>query len=240
MQCLILAGGLGTRMYPLTKDVPKALLPIENRPFAAYQLGWLQSHGVTDVVYSVGFLGEMIESEVGDGARFGLRVRYVHEGTDLRGTGGAVRLAADRGALADRFLLIYGDSFLPIDVGAVWEAFLESRRPALMTIYENQGRFDTSNVGYKDGKLIYDKKRATDVAYTHIDYGLLAFTRELIESEIPSGERVDLSSVLHTVSVRGDLAAWESTERFFEIGSPDGLRDFGAWVRAHPEVAWPR
>src|SRR5580698_4019540 len=110
MQCLILAGGLATRMRPLTETIPKALIPAEGRPFIDHQLGWLASHGVTDVVLSVGYLGGALRDHVGDGAAFGLRVRVVDEGRELRGTAGAVRLALDEGALDERFLLTYGDS----------------------------------------------------------------------------------------------------------------------------------
>lgn len=237
MQCVILAGGLGTRMYPVTQQIPKNLIPIGDRPFADYQLRWLAKHGVTEVVYSIGYLGEMIEEFVGDGSRYGLRAEYVSEGEELRGTGGALRLAYDRGVLRDKFLMIYGDSFLPIDVAAVWRGFLESGKPALMTIFRNDGKWDTSNVAIRAGangaekqSILYDKTKATPAEYTHIDYGLSAFARELIASEIPAETKVDLAVVFKRVSERGDLAGYEVSERFYEIGSPEGLADLQSWV----------
>lgn len=238
MQCVILAGGLGTRMYPVTQQIPKNLIPILDRPFADYQLRWLAGHGVTEVVYSIGYLGEMIEEYVGDGGRYGLRARYVHEGKDLRGTGGALRLALDRGVLDERFLMIYGDSFLPIDIESVWTSFVRSGKPALMTIFRNEGKWDTSNVAVRSGSgdeigILYDKKKATPADYTHIDYGLSAFTRALIAAEVPSGEKADLADLFYRVSLRGELAGYEVAERFYEIGSPEGLADFAAWVTAH-------
>ena len=234
MQCLILAGGLATRMRPLTETIPKAMLPVEGRPFIDHQLAWLAAHGVTEVVLSVGYLGEAIQAHVGDGARYGLGARVVDEGPNLRGTAGAVRLAFDEGVLEERFLLTYGDSFLPIDFAAVFRHFEASGAPALMTVYRNQGRWDTSNVIF-DGRMVtlYDKQRRTrppeDFAF--IDYGLSALTRRAAEG-IPAGQKADLAELFHGLSVRGELAGWESPDRFYEIGSPQGLADFSEWVRA--------
>jgi NDP-sugar pyrophosphorylase family protein len=235
VQCLILAGGLATRMRPLTETIPKAMIPVEGRPFIDHQLAWLAAHGVTDVVLSVGYLGEAIQAHVGDGARYGLSARVVDEGPNLRGTAGAVRLAFDEGALDERFLLTYGDSFLPIDFAAVFRHFEASGAPALMTVYRNQGRWDTSNVIF-DGRMValYDKQRKTrppeDFAF--IDYGLSALTRKAVEQGIPAGQKADLADLFHGLSLRGELVGWESPERFYEIGSPAGLTDFSAWVRA--------
>jgi MurNAc alpha-1-phosphate uridylyltransferase len=234
MQCLILAGGLATRMRPLTETIPKALLPVDGRPFVDHQLDWLAAHGVSDVVLSVGYLGDAIRAHVADGSRYGLAVRVVDEGSNLRGTAGAVRLAFDQGVLDERFLLTYGDSFLPIDFAAVFRAFIDSGAPALMTVYRNQGRWDTSNVIF-DGRMVtlYDKQRRTRPAedFTFIDYGLSALTRRVVEERIPSGQKVDLAELFHALSLRAELAGYEAAERFYEIGSPAGLADFSEWLR---------
>lgn len=234
MQCLILAGGLATRMRPLTETIPKALIPVAGRPFVDHQLDWLAAHGVTRVVLSVGYLGEAIRAHVGDGARYGLAARVVDEGPNLRGTAGAVRLAFDEGVLDERFLLTYGDSFLPIDFAAVFRDFTASGAPALMTVYRNQGRWDTSNVIF-DGRMVtlYDKQRRTRLPedFAFIDYGLSALTRQTVAEEIPAGVKADLSDLFHTLSLRGELAGYEAPERFYEIGSPAGLADFTEWLR---------
>jgi MurNAc alpha-1-phosphate uridylyltransferase len=239
MQCLILAGGLATRMRPLTETIPKAMIPVEGQPFVDHQLTWLAAHGVTDVVLSVGYLGDAIRQHVGGGERFGLRVRTVDEGTKLRGTAGAVRLALDQGVLEPRFLVTYGDSFLPVDFAAVERAHAASGAPALMTVFHNQGRWDTSNVVLKktpagDKVALYDKQRRTRApeSFTFIDYGLSSFERRVIADEIPAGATADLADLFHRLSVRGDLAGLEVHERFYEIGSPAGLEDFAAWLRA--------
>jgi MurNAc alpha-1-phosphate uridylyltransferase len=235
MQCLILAGGLATRMRPLTDRMPKALIPALGRPFVDHQLDWLARHGVGQVVLSIGYRGQEIRDHVGDGAAHGLRVRYVDEGSDLRGTAGALRLAFDQDVLEERFLVTYGDSFLPIDFGEVFRAFTGSGAPALMTVFQNEGRWDQSNVIFEGGRVVlYDKLRRTRPAadFAYIDYGLSALERRIVGDEIPSGVKADLADLFGALSRRGDLAGLEVRERFYEIGSPAGLEDFTAWVRA--------
>jgi MurNAc alpha-1-phosphate uridylyltransferase len=235
MQCVILAGGLATRMRPLTEAIPKALIPVAGAPFIDHQLAWLARHGVTQVVLSIGYRGDMLRAHVGDGARFGLAVRYVDEGTNLRGTAGALRLALEQGALEEGFLVTYGDSFLPVDFAAVWQAFRASGQPALMTVFRNDDRWDTSNVIF-DGRLVtlYDKRRRTRPAadFTFIDYGLSALERRVVEEEVPADGKADLAELFFALSRLGMLAGLEVTERFYEIGSPAGLEDFSRWISA--------
>ena len=115
---VVLAGGLGTRMRDAAPGLPKALVPVLGEPFAFHQLRLLASQGVREVVYVIGHLGSQIRAAVGDGDAFGLGVSYVDEGESLRGTGGALRFAHDRGTLPDVFGVLYGDSYLPIDLDA--------------------------------------------------------------------------------------------------------------------------
>lgn len=234
MQCVILAGGLATRMRPLTETLPKALLVVDGRPFIDYQLEWLAQVGVGKVLLCVGYLGEMLCEYVGDGGRWGLPVEIVNEGPELRGTAGALRLAFDAGVLDERFLVTYGDSFLPIDFGAVWRAFLACGAPALMTVFENIGRWDQSNVVLEHGRVLYDKTRRSRPAasFDHIDYGLSALSRDLLPEFVPEGAKADLANLFHELSVSGRLAGFEVQQRFFEIGSPAGLSDFEQWIRA--------
>ncbi len=234
MQCVILAGGLATRMRPLTEKIPKTLLPAGDHPFAHYQLDWLSKHGVTDVVFSIGYKGALVKDYVQSGARWGLTVTYVDEGENLRGTGGALRLCLDQGALAPEFLITYGDSFLPIDFSEVWRSFLSSGAPALMTVLENDGKWDQSNACYSNGRVaLYDKRndlpnRPADMRY--IDYGLLALKRFVVENEVPPNQKHDLAAVFSKLSTQGNLAGFEVKTRFYEIGSPSGLEDFKSYV----------
>ena len=153
----ILAGGLATRMRPLTATVPKSLLDVNGEPFIAHQLRLLAGWGVERVVVCGGYLGEQIEAYVGDGSRFGLQVAYSFDGDRLLGTAGALLRALP--LLGDRFMTIYGDSYLPCDARAAVRAFDESRKLALMTVLRNQGKWDTSNVVFEGGEIVvYDKK----------------------------------------------------------------------------------
>jgi NDP-sugar pyrophosphorylase family protein len=184
--------------------------------------------GVDRVVYCIAHLGAQVEEFVGDGSRWGLDVSYVHDGDKLLGTGGAVRAALDASVLEDSFLVLYGDSYLPIDCRSVWEAFERSGSPALMTVFRNEGRWETSNVLYEGGRVVlYDKRRADprSAGIVHIDYGLSVLTREVVSELLPRGAPSDLADLFHTLSLRGELAGFEVRTRFYEIGSPAGLRE---------------
>jgi NDP-sugar pyrophosphorylase family protein len=210
-------------MFPSTRDRPKALLPVAGRPFADWQLQLLRTQGFTDVVYSVGHLGDMIRDFVGDGSRWGLRVSWTDEGSDLRGTGGALRLALDAERLERDFAVLYGDSFLPVSVEPVRAAFAASGLPALMTVYRNGGRFDTSNVRFEDARVVAYHKAKPDPELQFIDYGLGWFDRDLVAARVPANTVVDLATVYADLSAEGLLAGFELHERFYEVGSPEGL-----------------
>jgi NDP-sugar pyrophosphorylase family protein len=234
MQCVILAGGLGTRMRPLTETIPKTLLPVAGTPFAHYQLDWLARHGVREVVYCVAVLGEQVRTYVGDGSRWGLDVRYVEDGDELRGTAGALRRAFDAGLLHDWFLVLYGDSFLPFDFRRLGDAFLAQRRPAMMTVHHNQGQWDTGNVRYADGAVHLYRKGGATSGMDYIDYGVTALRAGLVAERVAPGTRHDLADLYHDLSREGMLAGLEVSQRFYEIGSPAGLRDFEAWAAVDP------
>ena len=156
-------------------------------------------------------------------------IRYVDEGENLRGTAGALRLARGEGVLDESFFVIYGDSFLPVEFAPISSAFQASGQPALMTVLHNEGRWDRSNVIYQPGRVVlYDKAAAPGMQY--IDYGLSCFRRDLFDDPTPS----DLAVLFHELSVSGRLAGFQVHERFYEIGSPAGLRDFEQYLAAQP------
>ncbi len=230
MQCLILAGGLGTRMQHLGGDVPKALIPVNGRPFADYQLQWLADQGVRRVVYAIGYKGDLIRQFVGNGERWGLQIRYADEGEKLLGTAGAIRRAIAAGLMDDGFFVLYGDSYLCVDLPAVWEASDNGGFP-LMTIFRNDGQWDGSNVIAEDGKIIlFEKNRddARDIGMGYIDYGLSVLTAHVITANVAESEAADLADVFHRLSLSGELRAFEAQRRFYEIGSPQGLVDLEA------------
>ena len=231
MQCVILAGGLGTRMRPLTDVCPKTLLPVAGRPFAWHQVHWLAAQGIDDVVYCIAHQGEQIRDYWASEPPPVRSLRYVDEGTQLRGTGGALRLALGERVLDDSFFVLYGDSFLPVEFAPVWSAFEASGNPALMTVLKNEGRWDRSNVIYTEGRVSLYAKNAdppTQARMQYIDYGLSVLRRDLIAGIADTV--FDLSAVFHRLSLEGQLAGYEVMERFYEIGSPEGLRDLEKYL----------
>lgn len=241
MQIVVLAGGLATRMRPITEAIPKALIPIGAHPFLYYQLEWFKRFGVTEVVMCIGYKGEQIREYAGDGSRFGLKIQYVDEGENLRGTAGAIRLALEQGVLAETFFVIYGDSFLPIDFRKVWDAFHKAKRPALMTVFENAGQWDASNVWFENAQIrLYDKFHRHPEAseqLRYIDYGLSVLQKDVVAKRVPSGQKCDLAELFYALSREGELAGFEVKTRFYEIGSPSGLEDFRRYIAEPKEPA---
>ena len=225
----ILAGGLGTRLQPVTRKVPKALIEVAGKPFICRQLDYLSRQGIVKVVICVGYLGEQIETAIGDGRAFGLTVQYSYDGPVLLGTGGALRRALP--LLGERFFALYGDSYLPCDFRAVQRAFLQSGKPALMTVLHNEDQWDKSNVSFRDGQIVEYNKSAPRPEMTYIDYGLGILTSAALQS-YPKDRAFDLSDVYHELSLAGQLTGFEVTERFYEIGSQQGLKETEAYFSA--------
>jgi NDP-sugar pyrophosphorylase family protein len=234
LQCVVLAGGLGTRMRPLTERMPKALIPVLGKPFCDWQLAHLASQRIERVLYSVGYRGDMLRDHVGDGSRFGLEVSWVDDGKRPLGTAGALRRALDSQLLDGAFFVLYGDSYLPITMADVEQVWRGSNLPALMTVLRNEGRWDKSNAIYANGKVVlYDKSRPNTrrAEMAWIDYGLSVLTSDVIAGRVPSGAVVDMADILRDLSVEGLLAGYETSQRFYEAGSPQGLRDLEEYLR---------
>ena len=214
----ILAGGLATRMRPLTETIPKALLNVANEPFIFHQLRLLRRIEIQDVVLCVGYLGEQIKAVVGDGSSFGMNVTYSSDWPELRGTGGALKKALP--LLGEHFMVLYGDSYLDIPYTEVTETFIRSGQPALMTVYRNANQHDTSNVIYRNGRIeVYDKRHYIP-EMDYIDYGLGCLSASLFLAQPNSFDLADIYSALAT---QGKLVGYEVHSRFYEIGSPAGL-----------------
>ena len=225
---VILAGGLGTRVRQLGENIPKALLDINGEPFLGHQLRLLQRNGITRVVLCLGHLAEQIESFTGDGSRFGIKLDYSFDGPNLLGTGGAIRNALP--LIEGPFFVLYGDSYLTCDFPAVQKSFLESGKNALMTVLKNEGRWDKSNVEFAHGRILAYDKKSNSPALQHIDYGLGLFNPAVFEA-LPNGEKIDLAQVYQDQQAQGELAAYEVPERFYEIGSPEGLAELRAFLK---------
>jgi NDP-sugar pyrophosphorylase family protein len=231
----ILAGGLAKRLRPMTETIPKALVTVAGEPFLAHQLRLLHSAGLRRIIICAGFLGEMIEAEIGDGASFDLRIEYSFDGPRLLGTGGALKRALP--LLGHRFFVLYGDSYLPIDYRKTALAFATGDKKGLMTVYRNEGRWDTSNVQFEAGQILrYDKEQRTPEMH-HIDYGLGILRADSLASW-PENEPFDLAEVYRRLLSENQLSGHEVTERFYEIGAPAGLAELDAFLR-HPAAFSP-
>lgn len=226
----ILAGGLATRMRPLTERIPKSLLDINGEPFIAWQLRLMRGRGIRKVVVCAGHLGEMIEEYVGNGAKFGVEVSYSYDGDKLMGTGGAIRRALPK--LGETFFVVYGDSYLPCDWRAVGRCFAASGKSGLMTVFCNHDQFDRSNVEYADGRIMKYSKKEVTPAMKHIDYGLGVFHARAFES-LPTDRPSDMASLYQSLLAANDLAAFEVDARFYEIGSMSGLNETAQYLTTH-------
>ena len=244
----ILAGGLATRLRPITEKIPKSLVPVAGKPFLAHQLEWLQSRGIQRAVLCVGYLGEMIRRDFGAGEKYGVKLDYSFDsplhgdlprrsetkagvtagGEKLLGTGGAIKRALP--LLGEEFFVLYGDSYLPVEYAPIAEFFQRSGKLGCMTVYRNEGKYDTSNVVFRDGEIkVYDKKVKLP-EMRHIDYGLSLFKAAAFDS-YPAGQPFDLADVMGKLVREKQLAGYEVRERFYEIGSPAGLAELETILR---------
>lgn len=229
----ILAGGLATRLRPITETIPKTMVAVANEPFLAHQLRLLRSHGFRRAVLCVGHLGEMIQREFGDGSAYGVELQYSFDGPKLLGTGGAIKRALP--LLGERFVVLYGDSYLPMDYAAAVRAFATSGEPGLMTVFHNEGRWDTSNVVFADGTIrTYDKKEHHP-EMRHIDYGLGILRADALAA-YPDDAPFDLADVYRDLSRAGKLAGYEVRHRFYEIGSHEGLAELDKLLQTGPSA----
>ena len=225
----ILAGGLATRLRPVTETVPKSLLEVNGEPFVAHQLRLLRGKGIKRVVLCVGYLGTLVQRVIGDGTAFGLQIDYSFDGPALLGTAGAIRNALPK--LGESFFVMYGDSYLPCDYAAIARSFEASAMLGLMTVFRNEGKWDTSNVEFDGGKILAYSKTDRTPRMHYIDYGLGVFRSEVF-ADVPEGKPYDLAQLYKNLLGRNQLAAYEVKDRFYEIGSPHGLLETSEFLAA--------
>jgi NDP-sugar pyrophosphorylase family protein len=223
----ILAGGLATRLRPITEEIPKSLIEVAGKPFICHQLEYLRKQGINSVVLCIGFLGEMIQEVVGNGSRWGMQVSYSPDGPSLLGTGGALRQALP--LLREHFFVLYGDSYLPIDFSDVEKNYRACGKKGLMTVLRNQNQWDKSNVEFDAGQIIEYNKAVIRPQMHYIDYGLGLLQSAALQA-FPACQPFDLSKVYNNLSLAGELAGYEVFERFYEIGSHSGIADTQAYL----------
>jgi N-acetyl-alpha-D-muramate 1-phosphate uridylyltransferase len=229
---IILAGGLATRLRPITEKIPKALVDVGGQPFIVHQLRLLKSYNVQYVIVSAWYKGEMIREYVGNGEQFGLDVQYVFDGAHPLGTAGAIRQALP--LLKGPFFVLYGDSYLPCDYAEVQAHFDHHTQLGLMTIYRNHGKWDTSNVEMRNSEILcYDKKNRTS-RMEFIDYGLGLFKPEVFAS-LPQGQPAGLAEIYQKLLAHRELLAYEVKQRFYEVGSFEGLNELNELLTRDPD-----
>jgi NDP-sugar pyrophosphorylase family protein len=216
----ILAGGLATRMRPATDKIPKSLLLVAGKPFIYRQLDLLRDQGISDIVLCIGYFGEQIVNDVGDGSKFGMRIRYSYDGDMALGTGGALKKAEPY--LCDNFFVIYGDSYLKCNFGNVLNEYNKCNMPALMTVYKNNNKYDKSNIIFKNNKIIEYNKNIPLQGMEHIDYGLTILNNTVLH-EIPDNKYYDIADIYINLLKKNKLAGYEIFDRFYEIGTMEGL-----------------
>lgn len=224
---VILAGGLATRLRPKTEKIPKSLIDVNGEPFIAHQLTLLKKQGIKHVVMCIGYLGEQIEDYVGSGKQFGLHVDYVKDGTKLLGTAGCIKRALP--LLSDPFFVLYGDSYLNCDYHAVQQHFLNEKKLGLMTIFRNEGQWDTSNIEFLGHEILaYDKKNKTANMH-YIDFGLGILNKKAFDL-VPDDEVFDLALLYQMLLRKKQLAGFEVKERFYEVGSFTGIEELSNYL----------
>ena len=218
----ILAGGYATRLGSLTKELPKCLIEINGRPFVDWQLDLLLNHGYSEFVFCVSYKSNLVQEYLGDGSDRGISIQYSLDGETQLGTGGAILNALPK--LGKVFGVVYGDSYLPINYRRVEQEFLKIKSNGLMTVYRNENQFDVSNVEFLDGKLIDYQKGVINKNMNHIDYGVTFFREEAFRPWTDQST-FDLSVVCHQLAKEGQLDGFEVFERFYEIGSIQGIEE---------------
>ena len=225
---VLLSGGLATRLRPHTETIPKAMIDVAGKPFIHWQLKQLKEQGIGHVFLCIGYLGEQIEEYIGDGSRYGLSVTYAYDGDKLLGTGGAIKKIIHQ--LPDAFFITYGDSYLDVSYKPIKEAFINSGKQGLMTVYKNKDLYDVSNVIFQNGQLLSYSKKYKSAEMHHIDYGL-GILKKCAFDDFPEDKVFDLADIYEKLATENNLYGYEVFQRFYEIGSPAGLDELREKLR---------
>jgi NDP-sugar pyrophosphorylase family protein len=221
-QIVVLAGGKATRLYPLTKDIPKSMVKINSSPFINHQINLFKKNNIRDVVLCIGVFSDQIIDHVGDGSKFGVSVQYsIENEKKLLGTLGALIKAYD--LLSDVFFVTFGDSYLEVNYQKIYDKFLHSNKMGLMTVYKNNNKHVASNTTIENGMVTkYDKSNNCDFEY--VDYGISIFRKDVLDF-FPKNTNLDLTLLNQKLISIGELAAYEVEQKFYEIGSFKGIKD---------------
>lgn len=222
-QAVILAGGLGTRLRPITEKIPKPLVEVAGKPFLHWQLSEVALQGITDVVLLVAYLGEQIEKTFGNGNKLGLNIRYVYEKEPM-GTGGALKNAFP--VLEDEFILLNGDSFLSAPLLEMLQALRKSDNEVVMSVYDNEEPTPVPLNLELSGDLIvkYQKGGGPEAGCTHVDAGVYALKKKVLLRT--NRDRFQLEELWPDLIGESKLVAFPVDERFYDIGTPERIKEF--------------
>ena len=228
MQIVVLCGGKATRLYPLTKKIPKSMMRFEGKPFLEKQLDLLKKNRIFDIVLCVGYKAEQIKKYFGDGKNFGVEIKYSSDKKKLLGTGGALKKAEN--LLEDSFLVMWGDSYLPFNFQKAIKFFKKSNKPGMMIVFKNLNKYEPSNVEVKNNLVkSYSKKRKTK-KMKYIDYGISIYRKEVLKY-LPKNQVCDLTKLQQVLIKKRQLLAYPAEKRFYQIGSPDGLEELKNYIK---------
>ena len=228
MQAVILAGGLGTRMRPITETIPKPMIMVAGKPFLQHQLQLLSRAGIEEALLLVSYLGEQIQEYFGDGAKFDCKISYSFESSPL-GTGGALKNAEAQ--LQDQFVLVNGDTYLAIDYRALAKEFAEANCSALIAAFEKPVTISQetpasilpNNLGVGGDGLVTAYRKRNPEGLSHVDAGVIVLKKEILAG-LPAGQKCSLEEEIYpSLIARGGMRAWVSREPFYDMGSPQGL-----------------
>jgi NDP-sugar pyrophosphorylase family protein len=226
-QAVILAGGLGTRMLPITTSIPKPMIPVNGKPFLHYQLELLARYGLRRVLLLVAYLGEQIEAYFGKGAAPGMELAYSYEPEPL-GTGGALKNAAAQ--LDNQFVVLNGDTYLPIDYCALLQSFREKNNSAMIVAYRPAteasadlvSRLPKNLAVSVEGRVTAYRKREPE-GLTHIDAGVLVLRKDVLDAIAPQRKCSLEEEIFPQLIAQHRMEAWTTTEAFYDMGTPAGL-----------------
>ena len=225
MQAVILVGGLGTRLRPITYKIPKHMVRIGNKPFLEYLISMLNRNGINEVVLCVGYLWEQIRGYFGNGSKLGVKIKYSTE-KKLMGTGGAIK-GADR-HLKDDFFVIYGDSYLEINYKKLMDFHKKFNKTGVLVVYGNKANTSVKNNVEIDElrNVVNYSKKNPNRGMEYVDAGVSVFKRSLLKF-IPNGKKVSLEEdIFPKLIKRRELCAFKSRNRFYDIGTMQRLKAF--------------
>ena len=227
---VIFCGGLATRLGAVAQDVPKSMIRIEGRPFLEHQLLFLKEHNVTDIILCVNHLAEKIEEYFGDGKRFGVSIRYSHDGPVPLGPIGALKKAE---ALLDpMFFIMYGDSYVFVDFQKMYSFFLKQEALAMMTVFKNNDAIDASNIVVQNGMITHVGREHKTSQMVYIDYGVSILRKKALV-RVPKDTLYTTVAFFSDLSTRKQLLGYEIKHRFYHIGTPESLEEFRGYAKAH-------